>query len=454
MGKAESTQKFLQVYLPLILGAASLAWMVSLCLRSNGLPVQDEIGHYNLSRQAWYLPELILDQWGRPANTLLYLLPARVSWLAARLLSILISVGGVCITWLVARFWKLQYAWLIPLVLFFQPWYSSLGFTVITEVPFSLLIIAGLYLALKDRGDLASVCFGLLPLIRHEGMLLLGFWVVYLLFYKRFRMVILSLIPYAVYATFFFLITGDSSFAIFLDPSPTDFYGRGDWLHYLTITYQQSGRLPLVLSILGIPLFFRNKPKSILLLLYPLYFLLHTVIYRFGLYASGGYDLFLLPLAPGIALGSVAGLEILLGWIQKNRMVAKWPFIHKPIHVIVLAGSAVYMLITGLQIQPHHLTVEESSIGLVSDYLASRHVNPTRVYSTHQYFIYRYDLPYQNWLYHPDLSALKAGSMIVWDAHYSERWGVNAETLAATSSDYRILYASDNGLVILFEKLE
>jgi len=75
--------------------------MIKLLFASDGTALQDEIGHYIISRDAIANPELILDLWGRTLHTILYILPAQFGLDGARLasvglaaLTVIVSIGS------------------------------------------------------------------------------------------------------------------------------------------------------------------------------------------------------------------------------------------------------------------------------------------------------------------------------------------------------------------------
>ena len=230
---------------------AGLAWLVVLGANSPGTPVQDEIGHFLLAKSAWQYPVLILNLWGRSANTMFYMLPALGGLGAARLFSIGIATVIVWLATQLARQVNVQSLFLIPLLLWFQPWYADLSYAVITEIPFSFLLIAGIYFAAKNRLLFASVLFGLLPLVRHEGIVLTGLWLLFLVYKRRVWLgFILASTPILLFNLIYYSIFQHWPFEIYLSPTPTDWYGAGGWLHFIDPLVSDVGVPILVLSIL------------------------------------------------------------------------------------------------------------------------------------------------------------------------------------------------------------
>jgi hypothetical protein len=441
-----------QLYFLFLFSLLGIGLMVSLLLRSTGMP-EDEIAHLNISRQAWNQPSLMLDTWGRPLNTIIYMLPAWHSRTAARFVSILLSTASLLLTVLTARKLHIKSSlFLIPVLLLFQPWYLRLGFTAITVVPFCLALVAGVYFWVSKKYNLASICLGSLVLIRHEGIVLVGAWCLWMLLKRKWTSLAVSLVPYALYNLLYVIVFGKPAVGIFLNIKPTDFYGSGSWFHYVKITLRETASLPVILSLFAIPAAIKLREKGMIFLLFALYFLTHTIIYRFGLFASGGYYLFLMPLATGFALAGALGVESVLAWIQAvgRKLGPVWSV--KPAQGLLFLAICAGMLSAGLRTQPFIMSDEEAAVSMAAHYLETAGSLAENVYAANPVFHFIYRLPISNWLNKPDLMALPAGSIVVWDWHYSDRWGVRYDWLSGPSSPYEQRESFYNGQVIIFEK--
>lgn len=432
--------------------------ILNLFIHSPGMPVQDEIGHFNISRNAWREPSLILDLWGRPVNTLLYMVPSAISWNAARIFSILMSLISLGISILVSKQFRSKLYFLVPLMLLFQPWFLKLSFTTLTEVPFCLFLVAGVYFFLIENYSLSSIFIGCLPLIRHEGIALVLITSLLLLIKREWKELLIIYLPYFIFNIFYFIVFRDPAFGIYLDVKPTEFYGSGSWSHFFKPLFFETGKLPLIFSILGtIILFIRWRQKAIIFILFPAYFFVHTVIYRYGLFSSGGYDIFLMPLTTGIAITAVIGLEFiydlfgnLLKYLDLSEDLRKF---NNYLYGFIIIMVTILMVFTAINVKPYDLYPEEVALKNAAQFLTQRKVSKNSVYSAHVYFRYIYDLPISNWLYMPVLEKIPKESIIVWDQHYSNRWGIPKEKLSDLSFGFIILYENEE-FVTLFEKVK
>jgi hypothetical protein len=429
---------------------AGLAWSLYLFLNSPGSPVQDEVGHYLFSKSAWQFPELALNLWGRPINTLFYMPAALGGFSAARLF----SIGSACfIVWLTTRVAHkigIRSLFLIPIGLWFQPWFADLSYTVITEIPFSLCLILSLYLALEDRGVPAALLFGLLPLIRHEAVALTAVWCVYLIFKRRPAVVLIAVMPLLLYNLIYLLVFHRLALEIYLASRPTTLYGSGSWLHFVGPTIQNAGWPLIALSGVSILAWRRLKARLFIFLPYALYFGLHTVLYRFGLFASGGYDLFLLPLAPSIALMAALGVEALGDLMSQAFTVKRAGTI--ALTLIVCAGVALYGVSNTQprRADPEAVTAQQAAAWLRANADPDVFVVTTHVWVT--YFYFGYITPTLSWTTPFSLNAAAPGTILVWDQHYSPRRGYDYQDLIAPQSGWQLLQEFGSHTLAIFQK--
>ncbi len=120
----------------------------------------------------------------------------------------------------------------LPVLLLFQPWFAASSVMAVTEVPFSLIMILVVYLALQDRYLVTSAAVGLLPLVRHEGILMVFLWAIFMVLQKNRRAAVLAFIPYATYTVGLELADFASPLDLLMDAGPSNLYGAGGWMHF------------------------------------------------------------------------------------------------------------------------------------------------------------------------------------------------------------------------------
>src|SRR5262249_48250898 len=131
-------------------------WTVYLAAHSTGVPLDDEVTHYLTARMVWQNPVWLLNQLGRPLNVTLFAIPALFGMVGRRWFALLMSCATVWIATRVARRLGVKRLWLLPLLLWFQPWFNDLAFTSLTEIPFMLFLILGIDLWQQEKESAAS----------------------------------------------------------------------------------------------------------------------------------------------------------------------------------------------------------------------------------------------------------------------------------------------------------
>ena len=424
--------------------ALGIGWLLVMLARSPGVLLDDEITHALISINAWRYPEALLDVWGRPGNTIAYMLPALLGGLEGRRL---FAIGLCALTAVLAvglsRRFSVKAGWLVVLCFFFQPWIAEVGFQSVTQLPFSLALAAGVLAWMTGRWGLAGLCFGLLPLIRHEGIALAGAWVLFALVRRQWVSALLAVLPLGLYNAAFYLLFGRLASGNLIDAVPTTEYGSGSWLHFVPLLAAGVGIPVLVLALTGLLLATRQRDETrrapwgwslLYLAPYALYFLVHTLLFHFGLFASGGYGVFLLPLAPAAAVlaarggeWAFAGIRIVLNQ-RLPAQAARWSALAlAAVALVLIAGAGLNAAPTPLD--PLHAAQQQAALW-VQGYVDTLSIKPS-VAGTHVAFwlAFRpvwltYDQPW--WL---DETVLPRGGLLVWDSKYGPTRGISPDSL-------------------------
>ncbi|XSG75147.1 hypothetical protein ACP8Y2_23550 [Herpetosiphon llansteffanensis] len=385
--------------------------------------VQDEVGHIVISQRAWQRPAFVLDTWGRFGNTLFYM-PAAIGGLyVARAFAVLMTALTVGLYLLIARQVGMRYWYLVPLFVYLQPWVSQFAYAT-TVLPYAVCLGLAAYASLNRRWLWAALAIGCLPLMRHEGLLLLGLWGLYRLAQRDWRSGLLSGLPMLVYYGLCWLVLGNRPWMIFFEPKPTDLYGSGTWWHFGPDLLAGIG-WPLVVLVVATAAWSWRK-RHVWVVVWPsvVYVLSHVVIYRFGLFASGGYSYFLLPFAFVVAVWATQGLEIvqtaLSRWVGPAQIF--WP---------LLAVFVLVALSLPAKLRPIPVDLEAQASLEAQRWIAQNQPQAQPVYATHVWFYYFQKLPLQApnklWWSVPKLETMQSGTLVVWDQHYSARMGWPAD---------------------------
>lgn len=168
------------------LAVITLVLAAELILRagqSSGMYWLDDYQHLLLSRYALESPRLLVDIWGRPAMTAMYIPAAHMGLGLARATSIALLCVAAAAVWAIQRRQPLALGAVVLLLA--QPTTAQLAFGAMPQTLFSAVL--GLALLLRERGHVAAAAAlaSLLPLARLEGVVVVAVWAVALLVESR-----------------------------------------------------------------------------------------------------------------------------------------------------------------------------------------------------------------------------------------------------------------------------
>lgn len=312
-----------------LLGLAVSVWMA---LHSDGVYHDDDLTHMQIAKWAWHYPRYLLDDWGRPGFTVPYALPAAIGWKLARVFSGVLTAITAFLAYLIAARQGNRCAALAPLLLWPQPLTFTLSYTTLTETPLAFYVTLAMWLYLRGNIGWSAAAISLAAVTRHEGILFLVVWLVAYLWERRpMRLWIWLVWAPLLYNASSAIFLHELPCLRFLDTRPTDEYGAGTWLTMFTRWAIAAGVGPLLLAWIGVPATLRRPGGRLWIGAALTYFLAQTVIYRFGLFGSGGYERFLVPLGPVVAVAAADGLSELGApasrryvWIALTGIVLLW----------------------------------------------------------------------------------------------------------------------------------
>jgi len=253
------------------------------------------------------------------------------------------------------------------------------------------------------------------------------------------------------------LYLGELPSKIFLNAKPTDIYGQGSLWHFLPISFFPAGPFTLALAALALPWLLRNWRVTWPLIFYPAYFALHSVIFWLGLFASGGYYHFLMPMAPGLAVAAVLGADVCLDarirWLPlAGRILLVGAVLQGVVlfHVHAMQYWSNSPQGVGLTREPIHRALQDAL-----DWQARHRPAAPVVICRHIYAAYARD-----WIETPDrvrtnfltLRELPEGAIVIWESKYSEVTGLHASELTSPDSGWLEVAAFQDGAVRVFEK--
>ncbi|MBU0641093.1 MAG: hypothetical protein KKB50_19715 [Planctomycetes bacterium] len=298
---AASGRADLVVLLITLVGAALAIWMA---LQSDGVHHDDDLVHLQYARWSWECPQYLLHEWGRPGFTVLYALPARCGWPVVRIFTVLLTALTGWLTYCIGRRQGLSLAVFAPALLWLQPMTFTLSYTTLTEPVLAFYLTLAMWLHLRGDHARSAAVISLCWVTRHEGALFVALWLVVMWHARRPLRQWLWLAWAPLLHNLLCVIFLDKlPLLALLEPNPTDQYGSGGWFHMLAHWgLLTAGVGPLALALVG-ALRAGRRPGGLLWVgCGATFFLAHTVIFRFGLFAGGGYYRFLVSIGPVVAV--------------------------------------------------------------------------------------------------------------------------------------------------------
>ena len=277
-------------------------------LSPEGVHQFDDLTHYLYAKWAWRWPAYLLDDWGRPGFTVLYFLPAGLGWPACRILSAVLTAAAAWMAFRIAQMLGLRYAWAVVALAYAQPLFFQLSHTTLTETPLAFYTTAAAYLALRGRWSGSAAVLSLGFVTRHEAIIFLPIW----LFFARRQGVSLWRLWPMIWAP---LVVNILAWAAgmrplierLLEPRPTTQYGFGGWLTFFARSLHAWGPGVMVLAMTGLWSLTRRRGGAFIAICIAVYFAGQTIVRALGLFDSGGYARFLVPISPWVAIAALSG---------------------------------------------------------------------------------------------------------------------------------------------------
>jgi hypothetical protein len=402
----------------------------------------DNIAHYQIAKYAFRYPELFLDLWGKPVYTTLLAPFALISYKVAKAFNLIVAVITLMLSAKIAK--KLfPGSSLITIVLIaFAPVYFLLAISCLTEVLFSLVLVAAVYLFIKNRFILSAVILSFIPFVRSEGFVLFPVFALAFFLQRSYRSIPFLAVGAVFYSIIGYFVLGDILWIINKQPYSLgeSIYGSGSLFHFVKNSNTIFGIPLLILIVAGliywgydlIKNFSLRSQNTILFILiagsWIIFFAAHSYVWWKG---TGG-SLGLLRVIGGVLpLAAITGMKIF--WViserVKNRNITFGIFTVFALAQIVLLFTQNNLL---LKADPTEQLVKKSAdfIRVNEEGKKVFYFNPLLI---HYLDINPYDITKCNWWVadkQQPSNTLEWGDLLVWDAHFGpNEGGVKLENL-------------------------
>jgi hypothetical protein len=298
----------------------------------------DSITHYQIARYAFKYPALFLDHWGKPLFTILAAPLAQFGYNGAIVFNLICGLLSAWFAYLIAQKLNNRHAWVTIVFTIFTPVYLFIMYTSLTEILFSLALIASIYLFADKRFIWSAVVISFIPFVRTEGMMYILLFIPALLWMKQYKslpflatgFILFSFAGWPVYHDLFWFFT-----KMPYNQSGSQLYGSGAfWYYFGQLDFVINYPL-LILAITGIIFILKNSITGIRNLhdikYVTLYFLLIPAFFGFvlaqsflwwkgmmGVLASTRFMACILPIS---AIFAVTGFEWIMEKARPFRLI-------------------------------------------------------------------------------------------------------------------------------------
>lgn len=418
---------------------------------------QDGGYHFLFARWAWRHPELFVGVWARPLFTTAFALPALAGYTTAKMFAALIALATSWQGYRLAQQLGLDRAALAIPLLFVQPSLFVISADTMTEPIFALVLVVAMRLDQSGRQRLALVVASLLILARPEGFFVALLWAYWFVTDGRRsgnwldRLLWLPLLGAGclIWWVVALAITGDPLFIAHNWPSgwpmTGTIYGTGSWWNYVVRLPEIAGPLLVPCLVAGGILSVRRSNLRKCLELFLLFFILHTILRRYGLLGSAGYPRYFVAISPAVAVLSLAGWNYLASWH------ARWSPRMTSVSGSIILGLS--FLLNFAYFDGAEWIRDVRAVKSMQQWFESNPVLVQRLIWSQAYMCIAFDRdPWENYSFSGDkqrdqeaLRQLPSGTLVFWEDRFGPKWhGLTAQDIA--EAGYEVIH--DEGFVL------
>lgn len=445
----------------------------------------DSYMHFLQLKSVYYdFPENVaigITVWAKPLYTYLYALPIELFDLDILIIVQILNIIVFSITfYLIYRIGKLlfqsnNYALLsLCLSLFSYNLFKS-SITALTEPIFTLCLILGYYLALKQRYLLAGLVFGISVLGRIEGLYFLGIynlWIIYVfgirnilknnsdrkgifsinlnLVLKILKIWVISGLPVLIWNFIGFIESGRLIY-IFAEGYPTDAgrYGFGTILHFprKLLIEETIIFLLFILGTFALGFSYRklktgnSRKELVLAWIFAAGFTLTQIYFWIiGQFGSAGLSRYLVSVLPFYTLIATLGIKLVFERFNTLNININDKFKFRYSLIGVLIALHLFLMIanfTGISPLSKKWIVVDQDVIDAGEFIKENYSNDVELNTSRPEVVYYADragnLNQEAQDFSGELYSRKPG-IYVWDTEWDNVWGLTNETLAERAS--------------------
>jgi hypothetical protein len=300
----------------------------------------DSYHHFLISHYSIKHPYLFFDHWGKPLYTLLSAPFAQMGINGSKVFNVICSLLASWFAFKLSKSFKMEQAAWVILFIFLIPLNFQVNFSAFTEPLFAMMLMLGIWLMMQKKSNLSLLLISFLPMIRSEGLIILGVFGVYLIFQKQFRKLPLLLFGQLFYGFWAWLYLGKSPLWTFNEIPYAEMsspYGSGAFYHFAEKLYYMCGLPLLILFLIGlISSLVRIKNRSaewniLILGSFFAFFVFHSLAWSLGWFNSMGLKRVFGAVTPLMGIIMLSGLNLTFTYLRspivKSGLSLSWVLI-------------------------------------------------------------------------------------------------------------------------------
>lgn len=380
--------------------------------------------HYLMAKFAWSHHSLFIDIWGRPIVTTLFAFVASFGIISTKLLIIILTMLCSFLTFKTAQLLNLKYAeYIIPFVVC-QPCFF-ISAKPITEIVFALLLIICLIYFLRKKYLISAIICSFLPMARPEGFFVLIFWFILLIYKRKYKILPLLGIGIVIWNLLGYFQSSDVLWFYHNFPwlGKLGFYGSGTIFYYVLLFPFISGIL-LPFFLIGL-VYLIVKRNFLFPGIFIYFFILHTILWKYGLFRSAGYARYFVCVAPIIAIIALYGYGLIDKLLKLKKSVI----------IVFIVLFIISSPLVSSVIQPSQLASEHMLIKAAYQYYKQNQFydRPLICASDYFYYLAGYDCFNKEQFPSPCFENVKKyarKSVIIWDSKFfAKEYNVSSQTI-------------------------
>jgi hypothetical protein len=195
----------------------------------------DSVLHYLYAKYAFSHPENFFNHWAKPLFTILASPFTLIGFTGIKLFNVACSSASVLFAFKSAENWNIKHRWTLAPIIFSSTLFTNVTLSGLTEPLSALILTSAIYFMSIQKMKTGLVIISFMPLVRSEGLILLGVFFIYIIIKRQYKLLPVLLTGQVIFAVAGYPYYKDLLWIFTKIPyaNLTNNYGNGSWKHFL-----------------------------------------------------------------------------------------------------------------------------------------------------------------------------------------------------------------------------